>query len=109
MNEEAICKYCGKTFIRKHPSTIFCSYECRYQTHKAKNKDRKGRCYRAYDKEQYPNAARIQCRKCDEWFESWDKIKNRLCHLCQESNKNIRNNTSAYRSNPMKGYPHNGG
>ena len=102
MNEEAVCAYCGKAFIKTRPNMVYCSPQCRYKTNTEIAKY-KIKFSQSYDKSQYPNADRIQCRKCDKWFESWDKVRNRLCRLCVESNRNVRNDTSVIRTNHMIG------
>ena len=104
MNEELACKRCGKPFIKVRANMVYCSQACRYKTNTDKAK-LKTRVSQSYDKTEYPNADRIRCRKCGEWFESWDRVKNRLCHLCAESNRHIRNDTSVIRTNTMKGRP----
>lgn len=32
---------------------------------------------------------RAQCLKCDLWFDSWDRTRNRICPECSKGNKEI--------------------
>ena len=103
MTEEAICQHCKKKFIRVHPSNIYCCDDCRYTANKEKNRERKNRLFRTYDKEEFPYAGVRKCLKCEKDFMSWNTRKNCICDFCRETNKDVRNNFSAVNRSPRKG------
>lgn len=86
MNPITQCPICGTDFEKTKSNRKFCSKGCqmKHNSNVALHRKTYGTYY---DPEKFPNAAHIECVKCEKTFSSWDKTKNHLCPKCRSGNE----------------------